>query len=439
MDMEDKKLNDDDLLNYLEGSMEGPSRRAFERKAYTSDELHDIYLMRKSALDAHDSLADELLGRDLYRDITSSENMRKVFQEAKHLRADKPSEMSIEDYLIDLIQEKLQVSRTESERIYEKIVDGIDLFYSSFDRQAAQDGASYLPTIEAAMDDLPLPEKVKYLSNVFILLLIFNGKIEDASIDSVKKQIEKFCNETENASELIEGLLARINNELLDADFPRDILSKENLLRLHDDFTIESLIDSWNTNREFAVYSAVCAYIAQSNGEIQMTDLSTDGGIDPVAIGMGVASGVKQAELTQQYFTGEIDENQFLHYLKIAACVVVFALVAYLAIHAAIPVSETVLQYLALDPTAGFWWSVLDIAMLAMFFTSLTLNVLLQGAFMAIVFGLIIEVIGDWVSANKPTSIQVATNDVAIEEKNNPQPQTPNGPIITPNGPVIDL
>ena len=187
-------------------------------------------------------------------------------------------------------------------------------------------------------------------------------------------------------------------------------------------------MDARRIDKEYAIYSAVCAYIAHSNGEIILKESSGDE-INPAAIGIGVAAGVKQSELTRQYLCGEIEESRFIKFLKIAACVAAFALVIYLAIHFAGPVVGEIFQYLALDPSIGFWWGLLDVAMITMFLASLSLGVLLQGAFIAFLLCLVIEVVDDWIASKReaadysPTvaTTQGATSNQAPSEAIKPE------------------
>lgn len=388
-------FDDDEIINYLEGSTPGKSRQEFERKAYIAGDLSDLYRMHNDIYDAHSDLADDLLGQD----ITYSEELQHVFEEALKLRSDKPADVSMAEYLKSLLIERLSLSVSEAERVYEQIVGGVTIYYSCYDHQVAQiDEDSYFPTIESAMADLTTNEKITYLSNVYLLLLAFNGRINNSNLKNVKEHLAHFSPSSGREDDLLTMLQGRIKDELADAELPGSIITEENLRKLKNDFSIKSILDARRMDQDFSVYSAVCAYIAQSNDDIHLTNKSVDKGINPVAIGLGVAAGVKQTELTQKVLTGEIEESRFIKFIKIAACVAAFALVAYLALHFAAPVVGEVLQILPLEATAGFWWNAWDVATLMMFFVSLTLNVLLQGAFAAIVVRLIIEAITDWTS-----------------------------------------
>ena len=436
MNKEDKGIiNDDAIFNYLEGSMPGKTRQELEREAYTTGELNDMYIMEKSVYNAHSEQADELLGQD----ITCSEEMQHVFNEAERLRRDKPVDVTMTEYLQAFLQEQLSISRSESEQRLQQIIGGVEIYYSSYDQQVASGGDSYIPVIESVMSDLPQAKRIDYLTNVYVLLLAFNGKINKDSINSVREQIEHSTIESEDATSSTEKLLERIKVELDSATLPGDLINEESLERLKEDFSVNALLDSRRLDKEYAIYSAVCAYVSQSKGEIQITNDSAHDGVNPVAIGIGVASGIKQSELTQQYLSGELEESKFIKFLKIAACVAAFALAIYLAIHFAGPIIGELLQYLAIDPSLGFWWNALNVAMLTMFFASLALNVLLQGAFMAFILYLIIEAVNEWVSSKR----QVASESVAstTSQTEDPSVSSRDPDIITPNnqdGTIID-
>lgn len=428
-------INDDMIFNYLEGTMSGALRQKLERKAFITGELNDIYLMEQLVYNAHIEQADKLLGRD----VTYSEDMQNVFNDAENLRRQKSQDVSMAEHLEAFLQEQLTLSRNECEQLLQQLIGGVEIYYSSYDRQVAHGGESFIPVIESLISDLPQMKKIDYLTNIYVLLLVFNGKINSENINSVREQIESYSLESDDASLLAGKLLERVKGELEFATLPGDLINEDSLKRLREDFSINNLLDSRRLDKEYAIYSAVCAYVAQSKGEVQITEEITKEDINPIAVGIGVASGQKQAELFQQYSSGELEESKFIKLLKIAACITVFALVVYFAIHFTGPIIGDILNYLALDPTLGFWWNALNVAMLTMFFASLALNVLLQGAFFSIILNLIIEGVNEWILSKRQESSLTEDSSILSGDANVITPGSKRTSIIPPQDPVIEL
>lgn len=402
----DKKHDfvDDELINYLEGTQPGKPRRELERRFYLSGELSDFYRMMKDMYDNQSNPADDLLGRN----ITDSEDLKRVFREANELQKNKPADISMDAYLKSLLSERLSLSEEKAERIYGRLLAGVNIYYSSYN-QVIVENDDYLSMIKSFMKEMDTEEMIDYLSSIYVLLLMYNKKVKTEDPNALKKEVEKLSTQLQDEEEAIEKLQDQIQIELKDAEFPGGIIEEETLRKLKNDFSIKYVLESWLLDKDFAVYSAVCAYIAQIKGEMQMLDPSVEINEDiiPVAIGAGMAAGVKQSELTNQVLTGEIEESTFMKYIKIAACVTAFALVVYLALHFGWPLISTVIQSMAPAAAVGFWWKAYAVATLMMFFASLTLNVLLQGAFVAAIVWLIIEAFRDWIPADRENYVKI--------------------------------
>lgn len=423
----DKKytVNDDEFINYLEGDLPGKSRQEVERKLYLSGELPDLLRMMNTIYGELPNPADDLLGRE----ITDSEDMKRVFREANELRAKKPADVSLEIYLKSLLREHLNLSEDEAEHIYSKLLEGIDLYHLNYDRVVNEEGG-YGSMIESAMNDMDEDEQVKYLASVYVLLLTYNGKLKTDDPERIKKEVVELSSDFWGVDKAIKELQDRIQTELKNAEFLGSIIDEDTLRKLKKDFSIKYVLDTWRLDKDFAYYSAVAAYIAQMKGEIHLLDPSIENEEDvvPVALGLGIAAGVKQSELTQQVLSGEIEESKFEKYLKIALCVAAFALMVYLALHFAGPLIAAVVQSLAPGAAVGFWWKTYSIATLTMFFASLSLNVLLQGAFVSIIVWLIIEAVRERTPvipeshvdikklADETVTSQEETKDEQIEE-----------------------
>lgn len=437
--MEKGIINNDVIVDYLEGTMDGKSRRLFERQAFHSGELNDLFTMQKTMYYGIQEQNDGILDNE----ISYSNEMRQIFDAAENLRKNKPDNESMSDYLQSYIQEQLSISRNESELRLKQLVGGVEIYYSSFEQQVSQSGESYISTIEAAMVDMPESNKIQYLTNVYLLLLAFNGKITKDNINSIKEQIDNNT-KSEDVSALIDELKNRVDKELESATFPSDIINAETLRRLDEDFTVSNLLDTRKLDKEFAIYSAVCTYVAQAKGEIQITSELDSESSSPVYIGIGVASGIKQAEITNQYLSGDLEQSTFVKILKVAACVAAFALVAYLALHFVGPIIGELLTYLMV-PGIGFWWNALNVVMLIMFFASLTLGVILHGAFLAAIINLIIDAVNEWVMSKRKTYYEVNGESELVDSRNSDKvidEEQGNGRDVdlTPtNGPIVEL
>ena len=239
------------------------------------------------------------------------------------------SEGMIKDnYLQQVLMENISdLTQTEAEEIVKEIEMGIADFNRGYN-EGQKEGQA--PCGQILRDAISLNEmddaaSVRYLASVVVMM-----RMQELAVTEIDEaQIESLLNEVidgrEFNSETVEALL----NEAVEA------IGQNNMIAVDEEMAERFVnvpldMNAINVLREEVsnpLFVAIAAYIASKKGELEMPE-SFD---TPRGLAVGIASGLKNMQLTADLAEGRISSSQWIKGVKIAMGVVFGLGIAYVA------------------------------------------------------------------------------------------------------------
>lgn len=234
---------------------------------------------------------------------------------ATEIKSGYSKDMIKDDYLQQILMERLpDLTQTEAEEIVNEIEMGIVDFNRGYNEGQKEGQAPCGQILRDAISSNKMDDaaSVRYLASVVVMM-----RMQELSVTEINEaQIESLLNEVidgrEFNSETVEALL----KEAVEAIGQNSIIAVDE--EMAEYFVNVSLdMNTINALREEAsnpLFVAIAAYIAGKKGEFEIPE-SFD---NPRNLAIGIASGLKNMQLTADLAEGRITSSQWMNGVKIA-------------------------------------------------------------------------------------------------------------------------
>lgn len=236
--------------------------------------------------------------------------------------------MIMDDYLQQVLMERLpDLTQTEAEEIVNEIEMGIVDFNRGYN-EGQKEGQA--PCEQILRDTISLSEmddaaSIRYLASIVVMMHMQGLSVTEINEIQIESLLNEVIDNREFNSETVEALL----KEAVEAIGQNSIIAVDE--EMAEYFVNASLdVNTINALREEAshpLFVAIATYIAGKKGEFEMPE-SFD---TPRNIAVGIASGLKNMQLTADLAEGRITSSQWVNGVKIAIGVALGLGIAYVA------------------------------------------------------------------------------------------------------------
>lgn len=242
----------------------------------------------------------------------NKEEFRMMIDKAYQFGVNRPSGMTRDEYCQQYIIDQLpNVSQSEAQEIFEKIKLGIGTFNQGIDTFGTENGFDNEAAIESLLQGKNQQECFNGLVNILLVAKVANidstelYSLTDEKLEYLRRQIISNREVTEASIEEMkkEVATAMENMNIIGVDIPMKI---EYIAKDATELR-QFLADSDNT-----LYIATLTYVDSRNGKIKYFEDTT-----PENIGMAVAAGIHEAEITAKLEDGTIDLPTWAKWTKI--------------------------------------------------------------------------------------------------------------------------
>lgn len=233
-----------------------------------------------------------------------------------------------DDYFQQVLMERLpDLTQTEAEEVVNEIEMGIADFNRGYNEGQKESQAPCEQILRDAISSNKMDDaaSVRYLASVVVMM-----RMQELSVTEInEEQIESLLNEIIDGREFNSETVEAVLKEAVESIDQNGMIAVDEEMAEHfvnvplDVNTIHALREE-ASNPSFV---AIAAYIAGKKGEFEMLE-SFD---TPRNIAVGIASGLKNMQLTADLSEGRITSSQWMKGVKIAIGVALGLGIAYIA------------------------------------------------------------------------------------------------------------
>lgn len=284
-------------------------------------------------------------------------DLTQIKKQAEDISSNRNENNSVFEHCQLILINKLpNKTQTEAENIVYQLKEGIAMFYENYDDCTEKGYVDYAIAVAKVLEGKTDEERCNYYVNILLVTHLAEKKLEEVQSlteEELKKIRVRIVGDKEIDRDVDaltietlrnQALVALENNKLMSFELSPDMdLTNKNV-----DF---DKIRKFLADEDNALYMAVAAYITQQNGE-----LSLPNNMNAQMIGMAVAAGMKESEITTDLAEGKIDLPQWVGIMKIISGVLLYGVLL---------VSSVLLSAYLLFPILLFLLDILGVGLIA--------------------------------------------------------------------------